>query len=70
MQVQSSDNRWQDFDSIKTLLIEKLNNMCLIFLAKSDQNQNFSSFPIKSDTWQQILNIRMDSEVTGLSKSI
>ena len=35
-QVQNSDHRWQDFETIKTLITGKLNNLFLILLAKSD----------------------------------
>ena len=34
--VQNSDHRWQDFQSIKTLITDKLNNLSLIFKTKNE----------------------------------
>ena len=37
-----SDHRWKDFQSIKTLITEKLNNLFIIILSKSDLTKLFN----------------------------
>ena len=44
-QVQNSDHRWQDFQLIKTLITDKLNNLSIIILAKSDLKTILNIFP-------------------------